>query len=620
MPTPEATVSIASTLIETAVNGIVVIDERGTIVLASASAASMLGWPRDELVGTDVARILADPLTRSPSGWEVEGRRILTGCRRDGTERLLDVTTRLVETPEGRRSLAVLRDASGPRRDVETLARSEAWLRELIDQAPDGILVIGHDGRYAEANESICRLLGRSRTELVGKRPADVSAPEDLARLPEASAQLSGSGGALERVRWTFLHADGTRVPTEISARILADGRRQAFVRDLRERERVERELRVAEAERAAAVQELAVALEHCPAAISILRRGPGQASTLNRAARMLWLEGPSPLTRDVIICRPDGTPLAPEERVSVRAFRGEHVEHERLVVPTAHGKLVQYDVNAAPLFDEHGVIDRVIVVAWDESAVVELERAQAEWSSLIAHDLRQPIHGISLFAQMARRHARSAPERVQGDIASILELVARLDRMTGDLLDFSRIEASRLTIEWASVDLVNCVRSAVDRIELEDPELRVEERIGGEIPRLEGDSQRLAQVMDNLLSNARKYRRPDSPVRVHIENMGERVAVAVTNEGDGIPPSDMQRLFQRFERLGATRTSVSGIGLGLQITRGLVEAHGGEIAVESVPHGETTFRFTLPLVRAARGGAGGDPREHGRSVTPRSL
>lgn len=604
MSTPELPIVLASALLETATNGIVVTDERGTIVLASAAAASMLGGARDELVGIDVAQILPEPLAGPVSAWGSESHRGLAGRRRDGTELLLDVTTSSVDTPQGRRYLAVLRDASGHRRDVEALARSDAWLRDLIGQAPDGILVVDHDGRYTEVNESFCRMLGYARDELVGKSPADISAPEDAARLAEERARLSASGGAIERLRWTFVHEDGTRVPTEINARILADGRRQAFVRDIRERERGERELRAAEAERAAALQELALALEQCPAAVVILRRGQAEPTTLNRAARALWRKGPSPITLESTVYRPDGTPLAPDERVSARAFRGELVEHERLLIPTAEGKLLQCELNAAPLYDEHGAIDHVIVVAWDVSAEVELERLQAEWSSLVAHDLRQPIHGISLLAQMARRHARSSPQLVPRDLSGLLELVARLDRMTGDLLDFSRLEASRLTIEWTSVDLVACIRSAVERIELEEPPLEITVGIDGEIPRLEGDPQRLAQVMDNLLSNARKYRRPRSPVRVHVERAGERVAVAVTNEGDGIQPSDMPRLFKRFERLGATRTSISGIGLGLQITRGIVEAHGGEITAQSVPGGETTFRFTLPLVspRSPRG------------------
>lgn len=609
MSTPELSASLATALLEATTDGVVATDERGTIVLASTAAASMLGWTRDELVGTDIAQILTEPLAGRPSPWELEGRHTLTGRRRDGTEVHLEVTTRPVETPQGRLSLAVLRDATDRHRDVKALERSEAWLRELIDQAPDGILVIGHDGCYAEANESICRLLGYSRDELVGKQPLDISAPEDVMRLPAARAQLSESGGAIELIRWTFLHKDGTRVPTEINARILADGRRQAFVRDIRARERVERELQVAEAERAAALRELEVALEQCPAGITILRGPEGRHITLNRAARAIWgdrfvpKQGLQQATG--ILCRPDGTPLAREEFPAVRALRGERLEHQRYAVRMPDGALVPYEINAAALFDEHGAVAGAVVIAWDVSALIELERLRTEWSSLIAHDLRQPLQAISLFAQMAQRHARSTPELVQRDVAEVLQLVARLSRMTGDLLDFSQLEASRLTIQWTTVDLVACIRSAVDRIELEEPELRVEVSLGGDIPRIEGDPQRLAQVMDNLLSNARKYRRPGSPVRVHIEREGERVAVAVTNEGDGIEPADMHRLFQRFERLRAARSGISGIGLGLQITRGLVEAHGGAIAAQSVPGGETTFRFTLPLVRPADGSRG---------------
>jgi PAS domain S-box-containing protein len=616
MYTPDLSTSLATALLEAAADGVLVTDEQGTIVLASASAASMLGWTRDELVGTDIARILTAAPVGKPSPWRVEGRRILTGRRRDGTELFLEVTTSSVEAPQGRLSLAVLRDATDRRHEVEALERSEAWLRQLIDQAPDGILVVGHDGRYEEANESMCRLLGYSRDELVGKQPLDISAPEDVLRLVETRARLSESGGALELVRWTFVHKDGTRVPTEINARILADGRRQAFVRDIRPRERVEQELRVAEAERAAALRELEVALEQCPAGITILRGRDGRHITLNRAARAIWGDRFAPkqgLQQPTgILCRPDGTPLPREEFPAARAVRGEHLEHERHAVRLTNGTLVPYEINAAPLFDEHGAVAGAVVIAWDVSTLIELERLRTEWSSLVAHDLRQPIHGISGFAQLARRHARSKPELVQRDIAQVLALTARLTRMTDDLLDFSRLEANRLTIEWTTVDLVACVGSAVDRLALEEPELRVEMSLGGEIPKIEGDPQRLAQVMDNLLSNARKYRRSGSLVRVHIEREGERVAVAVTNEGDGIEPEDMHRLFQRFERLGAARTRIAGIGLGLQITRGLVEAHGGTIAAQSVPGGETTFRFTLPLVRAVDDGHERDSKAPG--------
>ena len=595
MPTPELSLSLSHALLELAADGIVVTDERGTIVLASAAAASLLGWPRDELVGTDVALVLGEPL---------EGGRVLTGRRRDGSTLAIEVTTSEVETPQGRLLLAELHDASERRGYVDGLERSEAWLRELIEQAPDGILVIGHDGRYVEANASICRLLGYSRDELVGKAPIDIADPEHAPRLAEIRARVAAAGGATELLRWTFVHKDGTRVPTEVHARILADGRRQAFIRDIREQERVERELRAAEAERAAALRELAVAIDQCPAGIAILRGPEGQHVTHNRAARALWgdrLDASAGLRQPrSIVCRPDGTPLTREELPAVRALREGRIVRDRVALRMPDGALVPYDISVAPLFDEHGAVSGAIAIAWDVSAVVELERLRAEWSSLIAHDLRQPIHAISLFAQMARRHARSGPEMVPRDIASLLEVVERLKLMTDDLLDFSRIEAKRLTIEWTSVDLVACTRAAMDRVALVDPELRVELRVDGEIPPLAGEPQRLAQVMDRLLGIARGHRRPDSSVRVHIERDGEHVAVAVTHEGDGIDPADLPRLFERLERPGTVRTSASDVGLGMQILRGLVEAHGGRIAAESIPGGETTFRFRLPLVRPA--------------------
>ncbi len=103
-------------------------------------------------------------------------------------------------------------------------------------------------------------------------------------------------------------------------------------------------------------------------------------------------------------------------------------------------------------------------------------------------------------------------------------------------------------------------------------------------------------QAMDNLLSNAIKYGRPGAPIVVDVASSGQEVSVAVTNEGEGIAPEDLRRLFQRFERTDrAKHSAVKGVGLGLHITRGLVEAHGGHLEVESTPGGTTTFRFTLP-------------------------
>jgi signal transduction histidine kinase len=124
---------------------------------------------------------------------------------------------------------------------------------------------------------------------------------------------------------------------------------------------------------------------------------------------------------------------------------------------------------------------------------------------------------------------------------------------------------------------------------------VRVELR--GEVPPLEADPARLEQVLVNLLSNAAKYSFPETEILVEVEPREREVMVSVTNLGQGIPPEEQEAIFTRFRRArAATEAGVPGLGLGLYITKGLVEAHGGRIWVESEVGKSTTFRFTLPL------------------------
>jgi signal transduction histidine kinase len=120
---------------------------------------------------------------------------------------------------------------------------------------------------------------------------------------------------------------------------------------------------------------------------------------------------------------------------------------------------------------------------------------------------------------------------------------------------------------------------------------------ISGEIPPIAVDPGRIEQVVDNLLSNAAKYGDPGSDIQLQIERSDTEVAISITNHGRGIVPEDLPRLFTRFYRTREAQTGpVAGLGLGLYIAKGLVEAHGGKIRAESVPGQTTTFHFTLPL------------------------
>ncbi len=175
----------------------------------------------------------------------------------------------------------------------------------------------------------------------------------------------------------------------------------------------------------------------------------------------------------------------------------------------------------------------------------------------------------------------------------------ARLNRMIADLLDLSQLEARRVVLSRVPTDLVALLRTVLEPLGLREraPPFQVHVA-GGVIPRVTVDpDQGSAQVMENLLSNAMKYGAAGRPIVVEIGVAADRVGVAVMNEGPGIAPEDLPRLFCRFTRTeGATRLGVKGSRLGLYISRELVTAHGGEITAESVPGGWTTFRFTIPI------------------------
>jgi signal transduction histidine kinase len=217
----------------------------------------------------------------------------------------------------------------------------------------------------------------------------------------------------------------------------------------------------------------------------------------------------------------------------------------------------------------------------------------------VIAHDLRQPVTVIHGYAAVLQGHLERSDSHGEDRRAAehILISAQNLNRMISDLLDVSRIESRRLTIQPRSTDLPALMREVLDRTQQVTAGHPVQLEARDAIPLLELDPERIEQVLGNLLSNAAKYSNPDAPIGLSIERRGAAVEVAVRNTGPGIASDAVPRLFERFYRTREAQTERRpGIGLGLYIAKGLVEAHGGRIWVESVPGQITTFRFSLPV------------------------
>lgn len=236
----------------------------------------------------------------------------------------------------------------------------------------------------------------------------------------------------------------------------------------------------------------------------------------------------------------------------------------------------------------------------------VESIRARDDFLSIASHELKTPLTTLHLQLQWLQRTASKNPEilgAVEKRLETALRQTRRLAGLVNELLDVSRLIHGRLVLEPTEVDLSSVLREVVERYGLEAAQAKVRVELAGADRPIVGywDPLRIDQVLANLLSNAIKYGR-GRPVEIQASEVDGRARVSVTDHGIGISPQDQVRIFDRFERAVSTRY-YGGFGLGLWITRQVVEAHEGTIAVKSELEEGSTFALELPLRPAFREG-----------------
>lgn len=227
-----------------------------------------------------------------------------------------------------------------------------------------------------------------------------------------------------------------------------------------------------------------------------------------------------------------------------------------------------------------------------------QLARLQDEFVSTVSHELRTPLGFIKGYVTTLLRRDAEWDSAAQAEFLHIIDEEAdRLRELIDNLLDSSRLESGSIGMTREPTRLAPLFRSVAERAQAAFPEMPVTLDIEDGLPIIELDSTRIAQVLDNLLSNAAKYA-PGAPVVVRARLLDGSIRIEVHDSGPGIASEHTTQMFQRFYRVPDTQRSVRGTGLGLYICRKIVESHGGQIGVESQPGRGTRFFFTLPLTQ----------------------
>jgi signal transduction histidine kinase/putative methionine-R-sulfoxide reductase with GAF domain len=294
------------------------------------------------------------------------------------------------------------------------------------------------------------------------------------------------------------------------------------------------------------------------------------------------------------------GRPMRADELPVIRGLREGAVINVEAMIERRDGARFHGQISAAPVRSSSGVILGVVVVYQDISTRKELERVREEFAAVVAHDLRTPLQSVLMQIDVLLRQATGDASTVPvATLQTMKRNGYRLERLTRDLLDASRIDAHRVVLDRREVDLPELVSGLVSQIEGALGTHAISVEITGEPPRLSADPLRIEQILTNVLENASKYSAEGVPIQIVIAAENGGVTLSIQDRGPGIAPEEIPHLFDRYYQTSKARGGQRGLGLGLYITRGLVDAHGGRITVESTPGVGSTFRIWFPATKS---------------------
>jgi signal transduction histidine kinase len=236
-----------------------------------------------------------------------------------------------------------------------------------------------------------------------------------------------------------------------------------------------------------------------------------------------------------------------------------------------------------------------------------ELDRMKDEFIAVVSHELRTPLTSIIGYLELLEDPGMTELDEQQRRFTTVMHRNAdRLLRLVGDLLFLAGLQTGDLALQRGEADICALARSAIEAARSSADQKHITLTCAsGHVPAVPGDEERLAQLLDNLISNALKFTRGGGEVHVRVGVEENSVVVTVSDTGLGMSPEDQQHIFERFFRAEiASDRAIQGLGLGLTIVKAIVDAHGGTIAVQSHPGRGTVIRVSLPLEQAQAGHA----------------
>jgi PAS domain S-box-containing protein len=605
-------------LLEAAPDAMVVVNQKGEIVLLNVQAENQFGYSRDELVGQQVKniipegfaeRIIADG-TRTAA--EALAQQIGTGIelygrRKNGSDFPIEIMLSPLESAEGILVTAAIRNISVRKEAEKNIVRMEGRYRGLLEAAPDPMVVVNQQGEIVLLNVQAEKQFGYRRDELVGQKVKNIIpegfaerlVADELRSAEDALAQQIGTG-----IELTGRRKDGSDFPIEIMLSPLESNEGilvTAAIRDISVRNQADKHLAQMEGRYRGL-------LEAAPDAMVVVNRR-GEIVLLNvQAEKQFGYHRDELVGQKMKNIIPEGFAerliadglRSPEDALAQKIGTGIELSGRR-----KDGSDFPIELMLSPLESSEGILVTAAIrdITTRKAAethllqkVEELNRSNEElgqFAYIASHDLQEPLRMVASYTQLlSRRYTGKLDADADEFIAFAVDGANRMQRLIQDLLAFSRIGTKGADlVDYSSEDamqqaLVN-LRGVIGdsgALVTHDP-----------LPLVLADEMQLVQLFQNLVGNAIKYQSPGVP-HVHVSaamNVDKKWVFSVKDNGLGIDPQYFERIFGMFQRLHK-REEFAGTGIGLAICKKIVERHKGTISVESQLGQGSTFRFTM--------------------------
>jgi PAS domain S-box-containing protein len=626
-------------------DAVITTDTQGTVTFLNPVAEAMTGWKREEAVGRTLTNVfqIVNEYTRLPVDNPIE-KVLQTGLivglanhtaliARDGREVAVEDSAAPIRDAHGKVSGAVMvfHDVTERRRAEEALRDARVRLEAALSAADIGTWTWDVRKDRIVVDSGFARLFSLAADDVAGagiENYLEVVHPEDRPRFRATlSDALRPDGSAFEidhrlvrpdgAIRWVT--GRGRMLRDEGGSAILVSG---AAV-DITER-------KAAEASHAM----LAALVESSDDAI-ISKTLDGVITTWNRAAERMFGYRPEEIVGESILKLIPPELSSEEEGILSRLRRGERIEHYETTRVRKDGTRFEVSLTVSPVKDPNGRIIGASKIARDvtqrkrdeaalrelfasaqreiamreraEEALRENDRRKDEFLATLAHELRNPLAPIRQAALISKAPDATDPQkRWAHDV--INRQVQNMALLLDDLLDISRVTRGTLELRKRPVELALVVESAIEtaRPILDARRHHFRRELPPEPVTFVADPLRLAQVLSNLLTNAAKYTDPQGEISLSAQVNGEHVVMSVTDSGIGLAPEALDRVFTMFSQVKAAQDrSEGGLGIGLALSKGLVDLHGGELSASSAGPGlGSTFTLRIPFIRGEGQGA----------------